>query len=434
MRAVLQAAERAKGPEWRAGHGACRSRSRSTANVRARRRCPPPARPLHPRRPRADGHARRLRHRQLRRLHRARRRPGGEELHDARRPGRRRPHRHGRGARRGRRADARSSRPFTDHHALQCGYCTPGMLMSATRLLAQNPHPSEDEVRKALQGNICRCTGYVNIVEAVVAAGRGREVSDSTASTTTSHREGRRSGEGLRRPSACRARRTSGSSRARASSSTTSAATEWATSISSARRTRTRRSSRSTSRRRLRWRGCTGRSPATRWRSRPTPSSRCRSRRATRSSDYALAVGKARFQGEPVAAVCAATPRARPRRGRAGRGRVRAPRRPRRRPGGTEGRGRPARRSGHERRLVGRLRLGRRGRRARRGRPRREDQEAALPPLLVHAARVLRRTRRVRAGHGAVDAPLQPPDARRGRDLDGARAAHRHRQAALRHP
>ena len=62
---------------------------------------------------------------------------------------------------------------FSDHHALQCGYCTPGMLMSASALLAENPHPSEDEVRKAIQGNICRCTGYVNIVEAVVAAGKG---------------------------------------------------------------------------------------------------------------------------------------------------------------------------------------------------------------------------------------------------------------------
>lgn len=60
---------------------------------------------------------------------------------------------------------------FNEHHALQCGYCTPGMLMSATALLARNPSPSEEDVRYALQGNICRCTGYVNIVEAVVAAG-----------------------------------------------------------------------------------------------------------------------------------------------------------------------------------------------------------------------------------------------------------------------
>ena len=62
---------------------------------------------------------------------------------------------------------------FNTHHALQCGYCTPGMLMSATALLERNPHPTEDEVRYSLQGNICRCTGYVNIVEAVVAAGGG---------------------------------------------------------------------------------------------------------------------------------------------------------------------------------------------------------------------------------------------------------------------
>jgi aerobic carbon-monoxide dehydrogenase small subunit len=63
---------------------------------------------------------------------------------------------------------------FSEHHALQCGYCTPGMLMSATALLERNPRPSEDEVKVALQGNICRCTGYVNIVEAVMAAGGGK--------------------------------------------------------------------------------------------------------------------------------------------------------------------------------------------------------------------------------------------------------------------
>ena len=59
---------------------------------------------------------------------------------------------------------------FSEHHALQCGYCTPGMLMSATALLRQNESPSEDEIRKGIQGNICRCTGYVNIVEAIKAA------------------------------------------------------------------------------------------------------------------------------------------------------------------------------------------------------------------------------------------------------------------------
>ena len=62
---------------------------------------------------------------------------------------------------------------FSDHHALQCGYCTPGMLMSATALLRKNPKPSDEEIRKGIQGNICRCTGYVNIVEAVRAASNG---------------------------------------------------------------------------------------------------------------------------------------------------------------------------------------------------------------------------------------------------------------------
>src|SRR5437879_6269751 len=61
---------------------------------------------------------------------------------------------------------------FSDHHALQCGYCTPGMLMSATALLRTNASPSDDETRKALQGTICRCTSYVNIVEAVKAAAK----------------------------------------------------------------------------------------------------------------------------------------------------------------------------------------------------------------------------------------------------------------------
>jgi aerobic carbon-monoxide dehydrogenase small subunit len=59
---------------------------------------------------------------------------------------------------------------FSDKHALQCGYCTPGMLMSAAALLAENPHPTEYEIKEAIQGNICRCTGYWNIIEAVHSA------------------------------------------------------------------------------------------------------------------------------------------------------------------------------------------------------------------------------------------------------------------------
>lgn len=59
---------------------------------------------------------------------------------------------------------------FQDHHGLQCGFCTPGMVMSAAALLKDNPKPSEQEVREYLEGNICRCTGYHNIVKAIMAA------------------------------------------------------------------------------------------------------------------------------------------------------------------------------------------------------------------------------------------------------------------------
>ena len=59
---------------------------------------------------------------------------------------------------------------FRQEHGLQCGFCTPGMVMAATGLLAENPHPTETEVREGLEGNFCRCTGYHNIVRAVLAA------------------------------------------------------------------------------------------------------------------------------------------------------------------------------------------------------------------------------------------------------------------------
>ena len=59
-----------------------------------------------------------------------------------------------------------------EHHGLQCGYCTPGILMTMTAYLKENPSPSEDEVREALSGNICRCTGYQNIVDAMLAAAK----------------------------------------------------------------------------------------------------------------------------------------------------------------------------------------------------------------------------------------------------------------------
>src|SRR5215204_5776311 len=64
---------------------------------------------------------------------------------------------------------------FWEQHGLQCGYCTPGMIMAAADLLERNPNPSEEEVRHGLEGNLCRCTGYHNIVKAVMAAS-GKEV------------------------------------------------------------------------------------------------------------------------------------------------------------------------------------------------------------------------------------------------------------------
>jgi aerobic-type carbon monoxide dehydrogenase small subunit (CoxS/CutS family) len=59
---------------------------------------------------------------------------------------------------------------FREHHGLQCGYCTPGILMNAKTLLAENPNPSTDDIRRAINGNVCRCTGYTNIVKSIEAA------------------------------------------------------------------------------------------------------------------------------------------------------------------------------------------------------------------------------------------------------------------------
>jgi aerobic carbon-monoxide dehydrogenase small subunit len=63
---------------------------------------------------------------------------------------------------------------FHENHALQCGYCTPGMMMAVRDLLKQNPNPSEDEIREGIEGNLCRCTGYQNIVKAAQAAAGAR--------------------------------------------------------------------------------------------------------------------------------------------------------------------------------------------------------------------------------------------------------------------
>jgi carbon-monoxide dehydrogenase small subunit len=72
-------------------------------------------------------------------------------------------------------------RGFHTEHGLQCGFCTPGMMMAAVSLLAENPDPTEDEVRAGLEGNICRCTGYHNIVRAVLAAARDGQQREAEA-------------------------------------------------------------------------------------------------------------------------------------------------------------------------------------------------------------------------------------------------------------
>ena len=72
---------------------------------------------------------------------------------------------------------------FREEHGLQCGFCTPGMVMATTSLLAENPHPTEQEVREGLEGNFCRCTGYHNIVRSVLAAADKLSGADAAEST-----------------------------------------------------------------------------------------------------------------------------------------------------------------------------------------------------------------------------------------------------------
>jgi carbon-monoxide dehydrogenase small subunit len=66
-------------------------------------------------------------------------------------------------------------RAFVKHHGVQCGYCTPGMILAAKHLLDENPHPTKQEIKKGMAGNLCRCTGYNKIIEAVLAAAKGGE-------------------------------------------------------------------------------------------------------------------------------------------------------------------------------------------------------------------------------------------------------------------
>jgi len=75
---------------------------------------------------------------------------------------------------------------FRENHGLQCGFCTPGMVMAATSLLAENPHPTEQEVREGLEGNFCRCTGYYNIVQSVLGAAEKLSSTGSLATAESS--------------------------------------------------------------------------------------------------------------------------------------------------------------------------------------------------------------------------------------------------------
>jgi aerobic carbon-monoxide dehydrogenase small subunit len=73
---------------------------------------------------------------------------------------------------------------FRQNHGLQCGFCTPGMVMAAVGLLAENPHPTEAEVRAGLEGNLCRCTGYHNIIRSVLAASSDAAANSDTAAVS----------------------------------------------------------------------------------------------------------------------------------------------------------------------------------------------------------------------------------------------------------
>ena len=73
---------------------------------------------------------------------------------------------------------------FKEHHGLQCGFCTPGMMLVGSALIEQNPNPTDDEVRWAISGNLCRCTGYINIVSAIQAAGAAGQSAGMTGKGT----------------------------------------------------------------------------------------------------------------------------------------------------------------------------------------------------------------------------------------------------------
>ena len=160
-------ARRAAGGRTREGRGDA-DRERHRLPGRARSRHEPARRRARRGRPdRLEGGLRRLR---VRGLHDAARRTAGELVLLPRPAGRGQRDHDGRGARR--RRHAARCRPRSSTGGVQCGFCTPGMLISATALLASNPSPTEDEVRIGLSGNLCRCTGYDGIVKAVLSVAR----------------------------------------------------------------------------------------------------------------------------------------------------------------------------------------------------------------------------------------------------------------------
>ena len=196
---------------------------------------------------------------------------------------------------------------FKDEHGLQCGFCTPGMMLAAKALLDENPDPTEDEVRWALSGNLCRCTGYQNIVKSVLWAAEKLRAQAAELSRTGADERDAGTGRDQDRRAWARAAsgsRTTGSSAARATTSTTSCCRACCTWRSCAARWRTRGSGRSTPARPGTIPGVrlvlTGEMMATRnlaWM--PTLSY---------DTQAVLATDKVRFQGQEVACVIADDP------------------------------------------------------------------------------------------------------------------------------
>ena len=391
--------------------------------------------PLPARHARADRHARRLRHVQLRRVHRATStaRPSSAAPCSPSRPTAPRSRRSRAWARRA--TCIRCRRRSGTNHGLQCGYCTPGMIMAAADLLARNPDPSEHDVREALAGNLCRCTGYHNIVKAVRAAAgemRGAEAAPRGRERRSRHGRTRRRGRRADRAERQRPRRPRAAAQGGPAPDHRPgdlrrrhrAARACCTRRSCARPRRTRGSSRSTPRRPRRGPASRPCSPARTWPTWPRRARWSGCRRASRCSvpdHWPLARGKVGYVGQAVAVVLgtdkygvvdAAEDVDRRVRPAAGRHRSR---------GGARGR-----RADHPRgvrhqqgvRVVAAGRR-RRGRVPRRRRRRREADRQ--PPHRRRGDRAARRARRVAPGQ-ADALELDPDPAHRARDpLDPAR-------------